>query len=72
MIYTPSTARRDIVESMRKRHAYGATDNIVLDFRARDRQGRERIMGDTFEVTGPPVLHVKVPWSSPLWITYTK
>jgi hypothetical protein len=41
MIYTPSTARRDIVESMWQRHAYGATDNIVLDVRARDRAGHE-------------------------------
>jgi hypothetical protein len=60
MIYTPSTVRRDIVESMRKRHAYGATDNIVLDFRARDRQGKEWMMGDALEVTASPVLHVKV------------
>jgi len=60
MIYTPSTARRDIVESMRKRHTYGATDNIVLDVRARDRQGREWMMGDAFEAAAAPVLHVKV------------
>jgi len=59
MIYTPSTARRDIVESMRKRHTYGATDNIVLDVRARDRQGGEWMMGDSFEIAAPPVLHVK-------------
>src|SRR5208282_4598974 len=32
MIYTPSMDRTDIVESMRKRHAYGATDNIIVDF----------------------------------------
>ncbi len=60
MIYTPSTARRDIVESMRKRHAYGATDNIVLEVRARGRQGREWMMGDDFEAASAPVLHVKV------------
>jgi len=60
MIYTPSTVRRDIVESMRKRHTYGATDNILLDFRARDRQGREGMMGDAMEAQAPPVLHIKV------------
>src|SRR5205085_12561245 len=60
MIYTPSTVRRDIVESMRQRHAYGATDNIVLDYHARDRQGKEWMMGDAFETSAPPVLHVKV------------
>jgi len=60
MIYTPSTARRDIVESMRQRHAYGATDNIVLDVRARDRAGHEWMMGDAFEAVTAPALHVKV------------
>jgi hypothetical protein len=60
MIYTPSTARADTVESMRKRHAYGATDNIILDYRARDREGREWTMGDAFQTFTPPVMHVKV------------
>ena len=60
MIYTPSMDRRDIVESMRKRHAYGATDNIVLDVRARDRQGQEHLMGDSFDAATAPALHVKV------------
>lgn len=60
MIYTPSTVRHDIVESMRKRHAYGATDNIVIDFRARDRQRHEWIMGDELAATAAPVLHVNV------------
>ena len=60
MIYTPSTVRADIVESMRKRHAYGATDNIVLDVRARDRAGNAWMMGDAFETAGAPTIHVKV------------
>lgn len=66
MIYTPSTVRRDIVESMRKRHTYGATDNIVLDFRARDRQGREWMMGDALDASSAPVLHVKVLGTGPI------
>jgi hypothetical protein len=60
MIYTPSGSRRDLVESMRARHAYGATDNIVLDVRARDRQGREWITGDSLAGPSAPILHVKV------------
>ena len=60
MIYTPSTVRADIVESMRKRHAYGATDNIVLDVRARDRAGHEWMMGDALEAGTAPAIHVKV------------
>ncbi len=55
MIYTPTVNRTDIVESMRRRHAYGATDNIVVDFRAGD-----HMMGDIFESTTPPKLQVKV------------
>jgi hypothetical protein len=60
MIYTPSPSRHDMVESMRSRHAYGGTDNIVLDFHARDRQGHEVMMGDVMQTAVPPVLHVKV------------
>jgi hypothetical protein len=60
MIYTPSAERRNMVESMRKRHAYGATDNIVLDFRARDRAGHEWMMGDTIQASAAPVFRVKV------------
>jgi hypothetical protein len=66
MVYTPSSQRRDIVESMRKRHAYGATDNIVVDFRARDRQGWEWMMGDAFDAVAAPVLHVKVLGTAPI------
>ncbi|HYM13603.1 MAG TPA: DUF3604 domain-containing protein, partial [Bryobacterales bacterium] len=56
MIYSPTTIRHDIVESMRERHAYGATDNIVLDFRTAD--GHR--MGDAFEASAPPRFEVKV------------
>ena len=47
MIYTPSDDRTQIVESMRQRHAYAATDNIVLDFEAEDSNGKH-LMGDAF------------------------
>jgi hypothetical protein len=60
MIYTPSMDRTDIVESMRKRHAYGATDNIIVDFQAVDEQGRTYLMGDAFAAPTAPHLKVKV------------
>jgi len=60
MIYTPSTSRADIVESMRKRHAYGATDNILLDYSATDSANREHFMGDAFASKTAPKLNVKV------------
>jgi hypothetical protein len=66
MIYSPSWERRDMVESMRKRHAYGATDNIVLDFRARDRRGGDWMMGDALDAAGPLALHVKALGTAPI------
>ncbi len=66
MIYTPSMQRTDIVESMRSRHAYGATDNIIVDFQAVDSQGRTYMMGDSFSATAAPRLNVKVYGTSTL------
>ncbi len=48
MIYTPASDRTQIVDSMRARHAYAATDNIVLDFEAVDMRGVSHLMGDIF------------------------
>lgn len=36
MVYTPDTSREAIHESIRHRRTYGATDNIVLEFRVGD------------------------------------
>ncbi len=66
MIYTPSMQRADIVESMRSRHAYGATDNIIVDFEAVDSQGHTYMMGDAFSATSAPRLNVKVFGTSTL------
>ncbi len=52
MIYTPSDDRTQIVESMRQRHAYAATDNIVLDFEAEEPNGKRHLMGDAFAISG--------------------
>ena len=60
MIYTPSANRTDIVESMRKRHAYAATDNIILDFEAADTDGTVHMMGDIFTASRQMKLRVKV------------
>jgi hypothetical protein len=61
MILSPSSKRSDLVESMRKRHAYGATDNIVVDYRA-----GEHMMGDVFEAAAAPRMTVKVAGTSRL------
>jgi hypothetical protein len=62
LIYSPSVAREDIVKSMRKRHSYGATDNIILDFRA----GDNHMMGDVFEASSSPKFQVKVMGTAPI------
>ncbi len=53
-----SFTREGLLEAIRKRHAYAATDNIILDFRARA-GGREYIMGDILESPTPPALSVR-------------
>ncbi|MBI1897510.1 MAG: DUF3604 domain-containing protein [Acidobacteria bacterium] len=59
LIYTPGVEREEIVESMRKRHAYGATDNMIVDLRATS-AGREYMMGDAFSASAAPRLSVKI------------
>ena len=44
---------------MRKRHTYGATDNIVLDFRV-TAGGKEYLQGDEVPHNGKYLLHVNV------------
>jgi hypothetical protein len=51
--------REGLVDAIRKRHAYGATDNIVLEFRASE-GGAEHIMGDVFTAAASPRFAVKV------------
>ena len=46
-----------LMDAMRRRHAYAATDNIVLDFRA-EAGGRTHIMGDAFDAESAPTLRV--------------
>lgn len=55
---TDST-REGLIEAMRRRHSYGATDNIILDYRLRS-GGREYIQGDIAKVNGSFQLYIKV------------
>jgi hypothetical protein len=51
--------REGLVDAIRKRHAYGATDNIVLEFRAAA-GGVDHIMGDIFTAASSPRFSVRV------------
>ena len=66
VIYTPSRDRNDVLESMRARHAYAATDNIILDVQAETAEGRRYFMGDAFQATRPPKIRVKVLGTDPI------
>jgi hypothetical protein len=54
-------SRKGLVEAMKKRHTYGATDNIIVDFRA----GQLGIMGDEI-ATSEPRFEVTVIGTAPL------
>lgn len=55
MVYTPAASRDAILDSIRKRHTYGATDNIILEFRMGD-----AFMGDEITVRRLPSLAIRV------------
>ena len=53
--------RQSIFEAMKKRHAYAATDNIVMDFRIGN-----ALMGDAVKSDAPPKLVVKILGTAPV------
>ena len=55
MVYTEQPTREAIFEGFRKRHTYGATDNIILDFRMGD-----HFMGEEFTTSSLPPLEIRL------------
>ncbi len=55
MVFTKEPTREAIFDAIKKRHTYGATDNIVLDYRMGD-----HFMGEEFAATVAPPLRVRV------------
>jgi hypothetical protein len=51
--------RQGLLDAMRKRHAYAATDQIVLDCRIATADAGEHLMGDIFDSSAQPRLIVK-------------
>ena len=64
-ILATGTRRDDLVDAMRKRHSYGATDNIVLDFRV-EADGREYLQGDEIPSADRYVLQVDAIGTGPI------
>jgi hypothetical protein len=57
--------REGLLDGMRKRHSYGATDNIVLDYRMQT-GGKEYLQGDIVKAAGDFKLSVKVIGTMPI------
>ena len=54
MVYTDDPSRQGVLDAIRKRHTYGAMDNIVMDVRM-----GSHFMGDEFALTKSQPIHVK-------------
>jgi len=63
---TENDSREAVIDAMRKRHAYGATDNMVVDFRIQT-QGKEYIQGDEVETSGPYTLVANLIGTGSIW-----
>ena len=59
MIVAEEFTRDSMFAALKARHAYAATDNIVLDFQAQDAEGRRHIMGDIMSSETAPRLFVR-------------
>jgi hypothetical protein len=57
--------RDGLIDAMKKRHSYGATDNIVLDYRLQT-GGREYLQGDIVDVKGDFRLTIRVLGTAPI------
>ena len=58
MILSKDFTRESMFAALKARHAYGATDNIILDFQA-ELDGRTAIMGDIMKGDKAPSLTIK-------------
>lgn len=65
MVYAEEATREGVIAAMRKRHTYGATDNIIADTRCKASDGTEMMMGDEFSVKGAPTIDIKLTGTMP-------
>jgi hypothetical protein len=58
--------RQGLVDAMRKRHAYAATDQIVLDYRIETADNPPALTGDIITTSARPKLLLKVIGTAPI------
>jgi hypothetical protein len=61
MFYVPEPTRESVMEALRRRHCYAATDNILVDFRS-----GTHLMGDEFASAAAPTIQVLVVGTAPI------
>jgi hypothetical protein len=61
LVYTPKNDREAILDSIRKRHTYGSTDNLIVEAWANG-----HFMGDEFTTSERPSLQFKVRGTAPI------
>jgi hypothetical protein len=59
--YAEAPTREAILDAFKKRHSYGATDNIILEVRSGD-----QLMGDEFETRKAPRLQIRALGTKPI------
>ncbi len=59
MLLAEENSRNSLVSAIRARRTYGATDNIIVDFRLVDGT-REYLMGEEAAIAGPPTFRMHV------------
>ena len=64
MVYAEGTSREQLLKAMRQRHTYGATDNIIADWRC-TANGREHMLGDEFKTGETPTFRLKLRGTGP-------
>jgi hypothetical protein len=61
MVYSADPSRKGIIEAIRKRRTYGATDNILLEYRMGD-----HFMGEEFTASQLPEMKIDVRGTAPV------
>jgi hypothetical protein len=61
----PGSTRQELLDAMKLRHSYGATDNIILDYRLLT-GGKEYLQGEIVPASGDSRLSVKVIGTGPI------
>jgi hypothetical protein len=56
-VFVTEPTREGLLDAIRKRRVYGATDNIVADVRCKA-DGKEHFMGEEFSMNGAPTLDI--------------